>query len=258
MRPAYRRHDISDQAWALLEPHLPGQPGQWGRIAKDNRTFINAVFWILRTGAPWRDLLPEYGKWGSVHQRFIRWRDKGIWERLLEILIDEPDFEWLLIDASHIKIHPHAAGARGGNQGMGRTKGGFNSKIHLAVDANGMPVRCLVTSGTVADCTQASRLMDGISPRHLVADRGYDSNAILDHAKSRNIIPVIPPKRNRKEKRSYDRQIYQKRHLVENVFLYLKRWRGIATRYAKNLATFAAAVQVRCIALWLNALTILK
>ncbi|WAW09807.1 IS5 family transposase [Oxalobacter vibrioformis] len=152
--------------------------------------------------------------------------------------------------------------ARGGGKrrqpGHGAHKRGLNSKIHLAVDANGMPVRCLVTSGTVADCTQASRLMDGISPRHLVADRGYDSNAILDHAKSRNIIPVIPPKRNRKEKRSYDRQIYQKRHLVENVFLYLKRWRGIATRYAKNLATFAAAVQVRCIALWLNALTILK
>ena len=82
-----RRHDISDAAWALLEPHLPGQSGQWGGVAKDNRLFINAVFWILRTGAPWRDLPPEYGKWGTVHQRFIRWRDKRIWEKLLEILI---------------------------------------------------------------------------------------------------------------------------------------------------------------------------
>ena len=91
-----RRHDISDEAWALIEPHLPGQRGQWGGIAKDNRLFINAVFWILRTGAPWRDLPPEYGKWGTVHQRFIRWRDKRIWERLLEKLIDEPDFEWLM------------------------------------------------------------------------------------------------------------------------------------------------------------------
>ena len=60
-----RRHDISDAAWALLEPHLPGQSGQWGGVAKDNRLFINAVFWILRTGAPWRDLPPEYGKWGT-------------------------------------------------------------------------------------------------------------------------------------------------------------------------------------------------
>ena len=60
-----RRHDISDEAWALIEPHLPGQRGQWGGIVKDNRLFINAVFWILRTGAPWRDLPPEYGKWGQ-------------------------------------------------------------------------------------------------------------------------------------------------------------------------------------------------
>ena len=123
-----RRHDISDEAWALIEPHLPGQRGQWGGIAKDNRLFINAVFWILRTGAPWRDLPPEFGKWGTVHQRFIRWRDKRIWEKLLEILINEPGFEWLMIDATHCKVHPHAAGARGGNQGMGRTKGGSTAK----------------------------------------------------------------------------------------------------------------------------------
>ncbi len=128
MENSLRRHDISDEAWALIEPYLPGQRGQWGGIAKDNRLFINAVFWILRTGAPWRDLPSEYGKWGTVHQRFIRWRDKRIWESLLEVLIDEPDFEWLMIDATHCKVHQHAAGAKGGNQGMGRTKGGSTAK----------------------------------------------------------------------------------------------------------------------------------
>ena len=124
MRPSHRRHDITDAAWALLAPHLPGQVGQWGGVAKDNREFINAVFWILRTGAPWRDLPPDYGKWNTVQRRFCRWRDKGIWARLLELLIDEPDYEWLMIDASHIKVHLHAAGAKGGNQDMSRTKGG--------------------------------------------------------------------------------------------------------------------------------------
>ena len=128
MENAQRRHDISDKAWSLLEPHLPGQPGQWGGIARDNRLFVNAVFWILRTGAPWRDLPPEYGKWGTVHQRFNRWRTNGTWERILEVLIDEPDYEWLMIDASHIKVHPHAAGAQGGNQDMGRSKGGSTAK----------------------------------------------------------------------------------------------------------------------------------
>jgi transposase len=124
MPETYRRHDISDQTWALLEPHLPGRKGTWGGQARDNRQFINAVFWILRTGAPWRDLPPAYGDWKNTHRRFCRWRDAGVWERLLEQLITEPDYEWLMIDASYIKGHVHAAGAVGGNQALGRTKGG--------------------------------------------------------------------------------------------------------------------------------------
>lgn len=124
MKPSHRRHDISDQVWSILEPHLPGKVGDWGRVAYDNRKFINAVFWILRTGAPWRDLPSDYGDWKNTHRRFCRWREKRIWESLLEQTVDSPDFEWLMIDASHIKVHPHAAGARGGNQDMGHTKGG--------------------------------------------------------------------------------------------------------------------------------------
>jgi len=124
MECAQYRHDISDKAWALLAPHLPGQVGRWGRVAKDNRAFVNAVFWILRTGAPWRDLPPSYGNWNSVAKRFRRWVKESTWEKLFELLIDDPDYEWLMIDASHIKVHPHAAGAVGGNQDMGRTKGG--------------------------------------------------------------------------------------------------------------------------------------
>ena len=123
MRAEYHRHDISDKEWSLIAPHLPGQKGQWGGIAKDNRNFINAVFFILRTGTPWRDLPTDYGKWKTAHQKFIRWRKNGVWEKLLEILIDNPNYEWLMIDASHIKVHPHAAGAKGGNQAMAKTKG---------------------------------------------------------------------------------------------------------------------------------------
>ena len=122
--PVHRRHDLSDEAWKLLEAHLPGRKGIWGGVAKDNRLFINAVLWLLRTGAPWRDLPPDYGDWKNTHRRFCRWRDKGVWEGLLERLIDAPDYEWLIIDATHAKVHPHAAGARGGNEAMRRTKGG--------------------------------------------------------------------------------------------------------------------------------------
>ena len=128
-KPAHRRHDLSNEAWNLLAAHLPGRKGVWGGVAKDNRLFINAVLWILRTGAPWRDLPPDYGDWKNTHRRFCRWRDQGIWEGLLERLIDAPDYEWLMIDASHIKVHPHAAGARGGNQAMGRTKGGSTPRF---------------------------------------------------------------------------------------------------------------------------------
>jgi transposase len=124
MKDALHRHDISDRVWELLEPHLPGRKGTWGGIAKDNRIFINAILWNLRTGAPWRDLPEEYGEWKNTHRRFCRWRDKGTWEHLLEHFIDEPDMEWLMIDASHVKAHQHATGAVGGNEDMGRTKGG--------------------------------------------------------------------------------------------------------------------------------------
>ena len=113
-----------------------------------------------------------------------------------------------------------------------------------------MPVRVIITEGTVADCTQAERLIEGIEADYLLADKGYDTDAILDQAKSQNMAPVIPPKKNRKEKRPYDKDLYKLRHLVENAFLKLKGWRGIATRYAKNSASFLAAVQIRCLFLW--------
>ncbi len=92
--------------------------------------------------------------------------------------------------------------------------------------------------------------MEGIAAEHLLADRGYDTNAILEQAAKQGMKPVIPPRKHRKVQREYDRYLYKLRHLVENAFLHLKRWRGIATRYAKNTASFLAAVQIRCIALW--------
>ena len=128
MVPAHRRHDISDSLWELLKPHLPGHEVVKGVTARDNRLFINAVFWILRTDSPWRDLSPNYGDWENIHRRFCRWRDNGVWEKLLEILINEPNFEWLMIDASYIKVHQDGTGTKGGNQDMERTKGGSTQR----------------------------------------------------------------------------------------------------------------------------------
>ena len=127
---------------------------------------------------------------------------------------------------------------------------GLNTKIHLAVDAHGMPVRFFVTAGTTADCTVAAQLIEGFAAQYLLADRGYDTNEIIAIAQGSGIEAVIPSKRNRKVQRDYDRYLYKLRHLVENAFLHLKRWRGIATRYAKNTASFVAVIQIRCIAIW--------
>lgn len=101
-----------------IRPHTIGEKGTRGGNACDGRQFINGVFWILRTGTPWWDLLETYENWKNVH---CRWRDKGIWEKILEALVDGTDFEWLMIDASHVKVHPVAAGARDDNQAMSRT-----------------------------------------------------------------------------------------------------------------------------------------
>ena len=120
------------------------------------------------------------------------------------------------------------------------------------MDAFGLPLRAIVTAGTVADCTQAQHLIEGISAEYLLADKGYDTNAIIEQAESQSMQVVIPPKYNRKVQREYDKDLYRLRHLVENAFLHLKGWRGIATRYAKNTASFLAAVHIRCLTLWLK------
>lgn len=115
-----------------------------------------------------------------------------------------------------------------------------------------MPIRVLVTTGTAADCTQAGKLIAGLTAENLLADKGYDSDAIAEQAIQQGMKVQIPPRKNRKEQRRYDKELYKLRHLVENAFLHLKRWRGIATRYAKCASSFLAAVHIRCIALWAN------
>ncbi len=106
------------------------------------------------------------------------------------------------------------------------------------MDAHGKPVRAQLTAGTVADCSQALPLLEGLDAKVLLADKGYDTNAILEYTQERGITAAIPPKRNRKVQREYGKDLYKVRHLVENAFLYLKRWRGIATHYTKMLLHF--------------------
>ncbi len=105
------RHAISDADWDRVQDLLPGRPGQPGWVAKDNRLFLDAVLWVAKTGAPWRDLPERLGKWNSVWKRFDRWARKGTWRRVFEALQD-PDLEWLILDSTVVRAHPHAAGAK--------------------------------------------------------------------------------------------------------------------------------------------------
>ena len=108
-----RRHEIADDDWKRIEDFLPGRAGDPGVTAKDNRLFVNAVLWIAKTRAPWRDLPERYGPGNSVWKRFDRWAKKGVWKRVFEALRD-PDLEWVIIDSTVVRAHQHAAGKKGG------------------------------------------------------------------------------------------------------------------------------------------------
>lgn len=108
------RRTLTDAQWARIETLVPGKKGDRGRTAADNRLFVDAVLWLARTAAPWRDLPPEFGSWQTAHCRFRRWTLAGVWESLFNALAVEPDFEYVLIDATICKAHADASGAKGG------------------------------------------------------------------------------------------------------------------------------------------------
>ena len=105
---------LTDAQWERMAPLAPGKPGDPGASGRDNRVFVEAVLWIARTGAPWRDLPAEFGNWNSAWRRFDRWSAGGAWERLFTAVDEGPDLEYVIIDATIVRAHQHAAGGKGG------------------------------------------------------------------------------------------------------------------------------------------------
>ena len=103
---------LSDSAWDRIAGHIIGDERSRGTSGRDNRMFVEGVLWIVRTGAPWRDLPEVFGEWNSVFRRFSRWSRKGVWQRIFEAMSDDPDFEYLIVDSTIIRAHQHAAGAQ--------------------------------------------------------------------------------------------------------------------------------------------------
>lgn len=249
-----RRHEISDEQWEAIRDLLPGQEGDPGATAKDNRLFVNALRWIAKTGAPWRDLPERFGKWNSVFQRFNRWCKSGVFRAIMEKLQD-PDLGVLLLDSTIIRAHQHAAGAEGSSaeaEALGRSRGGFSTKIHVSCDGLGKPVTIILTPGQKHDVTQGPALIANNEAKKKIADKGYDSDAFVEEIEATGAEAVIPPRSNRNEPRSYDKEAYKERNVVERFFGLIKQCRRVATRYEKTARNFLAIVQLASIFVLLN------
>src|SRR5438128_10243710 len=109
-----KRYELSNEQWRRIEGFLPGKKGDPGRTGDDNRLFVNAVLWVLRSGARWSDLPERYGKWKTVHKRFTRWAKEGVWERVFKSLTGDPDNQYLMLDTTLVRAHQQAATGKGG------------------------------------------------------------------------------------------------------------------------------------------------
>jgi transposase len=239
-----RRHELTDGQWDVIKDLVPGKEGDPGVTARDNRLFVNAIFFVAKTGIPWRDLPKRFGHWHRVFQRFNRWCKKGVFTRIFEVLRD-PDLEVLLLDSTVIRAHQHSAGQKNSTpeqEQLGRSRGGVSTKIHVAVDGLGKPTKIFLSPGQDHDVTQAPALLHDCQANKVIADKAYDSNKVIAQIEARGATPVIPPKKNRQEDRAYDREDYKKRNVVERFINRLKQSRRVATRYEKTAQNFLGFV----------------
>src|SRR5688572_9117208 len=172
------RYELSDNEWCAIRAMLPNKPRGVARV--DDRRVLNGIFWVLRSGAPWRDLPGIYGPRTTCYNRFVRWQRAGIWTAIMNALAAAHDAAIQMIDTSMVRVHQHAACITGSaSQSVGRSRGGLTSKLHVVVDANGLPVRLGITPGEAHDNQLCSALLTGLKPHSIVlADCGYDADWI--------------------------------------------------------------------------------
>jgi transposase len=239
------RHRLRDATWASLHARLRVIPGIWKRDAERLRRFVEAAIFILRTGVAWEDLPERFGKPNSLYRRFRRWSQQGIWDALFLEGIPTDALETVMLDATTCKAQRYASGARGGGEEeLGRSRGGLTTKIHALVDGRGRPLCFLLTPGQAADCRHALGLLEGVTFAHLIGDRGYDTDSIRAWCAEHEVEAVIPSKRNRKVPIPHDRRAYRKRHRVENLFCQIKDLTRIALRKCKTSRSFAGFVSL--------------
>jgi len=266
------RGDLSDTRWERLAPLLPPQKPKTGKPNLDHRQILNGILWIKRTGAPWRDLPECYGKWSTVASRFYRWSKQGIWQQIWEALQQEADaagqldWETQYVDGTIVRAHQHAAGAGATTpeaEALGRSQGGFSTKVHVRAEGGGKPMTFVLTVGQRHEAVVFEQLMEQGAvkrvgggrprrrPKRIVGDKGYSSHKIRSYLRRLHIRYTIPRKRNERRTGPFNRAIYRMRNRVERLINRLKQFRRIATRYEKRAQYYLAMLTIAAIMLWL-------
>jgi transposase len=246
------RYELADHEWIFIKPMLPNKPRGVPRV--NDRRVLNGIFWVLRSGAPWRDLPDTFGPYTTCYNRFVRWRRAGVWGRIIDAFAAAHDVAVQMIDTSIVRVHQHGACiTRNKRQSMGRSRGGLTSKIHAVVDSNGLPVRLALSPGEAHDVRLAGKLLSRLkSGSMLLADRGYDADWIRELATKKGAWANIPPKSNRSNPICFSPYLYRARNRVERFFNRIKQCRRVATRYDRLAANYLAFVQLASIRLWLR------
>ena len=247
---------ITDAVWERILPFLTACPKVYVDNPENCRLFLSAILWITKEGATWRGLPAGYGNWNAIYQRFSRWCDAGVFESLQATFHTDVEISALLVDSTIVRAHACAAGApqkKGGQteQALGRSCGGFTTKIHLSLTDTGVPMRFILSAGQCHDATEASVLIQGFECAHVIGDRGYDADAFIAAIQAQQAEAVIPPKKNRVVPRDYDKVLYKTRNFIERFIGHLKQYRRVSSRYDKLAVRYLgflhfAAILIQC------------
>ncbi len=246
---------IQDNVFEKIIKFLNQIKGIHKKNIEKMRKFIEAVFYVLRSGCQWRLLPFYYGDWRATHKRFNAWAQKNIWHKMFKAMQIDPDMEWTSIDSTIVRAHACAAGYRKDSQdqeALGRSRGGFTTKIHALVDALGNPLDYILTGGQRNDITQASLLTANLTDTTVLADKGYDANEFMGILESQGCDFEIPSRSNRKEQREVDKYLYAERHTIECMFGKIKHFRRIFSRFDKSAHAYLTFLQFAGTLLWLR------
>ena len=245
----HNRFDLTIEQFDQIK-HLLPKAKNTGRPPLDNYRTLNAIFWILRTGAPWRDLPPDYGNWNSIYHKFRKWIEQDIFINILREL-NSGKSVLIEIDSTYCKVHQHGFGARKiyGNQAIGVSRGGKNTKIHALINEKMELLSFLLTGGEVFDSKVAIDLLKtvDITDKTVLADRAYGASKIREYICKRTALSCIHDKVNSQIKHSFDKEVYKQRNIVERFFNKIKNNRHIAMRFDKLSLCFCNFVVLAAI-----------